>query len=76
MSVNLADYGIDLLSREQQLEVMQAIWSSLAKSKEPFPLSDSVKAELDRRIDDYERNPDNVLTLAEVKANLAKKFGA
>lgn len=75
MTINLADFGLDHLSRDQQIELAHALWGSISSSHEPVPLSTGVRAELDRRIDDYERNPEDILTLEEVKANLAKKYG-
>jgi putative addiction module component (TIGR02574 family) len=69
--MNLAEFGIDRLNRNEKIELAHALWDSMAASPEPLPLSDGVKAELPRRIEEDERNPGNVHTLEEVKANLA-----
>lgn len=37
---------------------MEDIWDSIAEVPESIPLTDDQKAELDRRLDAYHRNPD------------------
>lgn len=73
--MNLTDFGIEHLSRNEKIELAHALWDSIATSPEPLPLSEGMQAELARRIEEYERNPNNVRTLEEVKANLANRVG-
>ncbi len=75
MSVNLADYGIDLLSRDERIELANAILKSVANSPDVPELSAAMKAELARRIDAYERNPHDVLPWEEVRAEIYASLG-
>ncbi len=58
------------LSIQDRIRLVQAILDSIATEQDDLDLTDSQKQELDRRIDDYEANPDNVLTWEEVKASV------
>jgi len=58
------------LSIQDRIRLVQAILDSIAAEQDYPDLTDSQKQELDRRIDDYEANPDNVLTWEEVKASV------
>jgi putative addiction module component (TIGR02574 family) len=58
------------LSIQDRIRLVQAILDSIAAEQDYLDLTDSQKQELDRRIDDYEANPDNVLTWEEVKASV------
>ena len=58
------------LSVQDRIRLVQAILDSIAAEQDYLDLTDSQKRELDRRIDDYEANPDNVLTWEEVKASV------
>jgi putative addiction module component (TIGR02574 family) len=46
---------IDALSREERLELLERLWDSLASNPEAIPLTDAQREELDRRLDDLER---------------------
>jgi putative addiction module component (TIGR02574 family) len=58
------------LSVQDRIRLVQAILDSIATEQDHLDLTDSQKQELDRRIDDYEANPDNVMTWEEVKASV------
>ena len=49
--------GIDItrLSLEERLELLDQVWESLSRSQESIPLTSAQRAELDRRLDDLER---------------------
>ncbi len=51
----------------QKLQLVEALWDDLARSPERIPLSDSLKAELDRRYQDYLANPGEGSSWEEVK---------
>ncbi|MFH0907998.1 MAG: addiction module protein [bacterium] len=46
------------LSAPERIQRVEDIWDSIAEVPESVPLSDEQKAELDRRLDAYHRNPD------------------
>ncbi len=58
------------LSIQDRIRLVQAILDSIAAEQDYLDLTDTQKQELDRRIDDYEANPDKVLTWEEVKASV------
>ena len=58
------------LSPSERLWLIEQIWESLAAEPDALPLSDLQREELDRRIEAYERNPSDVLTWEEVRAQL------
>jgi putative addiction module component (TIGR02574 family) len=58
------------LSVQDRIRLVQAILDSIAAEQDYSDLTESQKQELDRRIDDCEANPDNVLTWGQVKASI------
>ena len=58
------------LNIEDRILLVQAIWDSIAAEQAYPDLTEVQKRELDYRIDDYEMNPDNVLTWEEIKASI------
>jgi len=67
MNAQLLDQARQL-SLEEQLELVEALWDSIAEHNAIPPLTDAQKAELDRRIADHEANPDDVVDWNDVKA--------
>ena len=68
MSVTATSLGIDRLSREERLALVQEIWDGLAlENHSPF-LSDVQRQELARRVADDDANPDEVIPWEQVKA--------
>lgn len=61
---------IAALSVPERIRLVQAILESIAVEQSYPDLSELQKQELDRRIDEYEANPDNVLTWEEVKTSI------
>lgn len=51
----MAAIDISTLTVEQRLELLDEIWESLYKTSEAIPLTDAQREELDRRIEDLDR---------------------
>jgi putative addiction module component (TIGR02574 family) len=68
MSSRLKSLGIDQLSVEERIALVQEIWDSVAASPEQIPLTDLQKQELDRRLAAHLSNPKDVTPWEEVKA--------
>ncbi|MBD2182717.1 addiction module protein [Planktothrix sp. FACHB-1355] len=64
---------ITTLSIEDRIDLVQAIWDSIAAEQAYPNLTEAQQQEIDRRIADYETNPDNVLTWDEIKASIRKR---
>ncbi|HBH00407.1 MAG TPA: hypothetical protein DDZ42_00595 [Candidatus Rokubacteria bacterium] len=49
--------GLDIasLTPEERLDLLEELWDSLAVAPEAVPLTDTQRTELDRRLDDLER---------------------
>lgn len=47
---------IEHLSTEERLELLERLWDSLAQTPENIPLTDAQREELDRRLDDLDRD--------------------
>ena len=58
------------LSIQNRIRLVQAILESIFAEQVQPDLTELQKQELDRRIDDSEANPENVLTWEEVKASV------
>ena len=57
------------LSVEERIELVEAIWDSIAASNAAPPLTDAQSAELDRRVSDHETDPEDVVPWDEIKAD-------
>jgi putative addiction module component (TIGR02574 family) len=62
---------IETLSTAEKFELLDALWESL-EADEPT-LTDGQRSELDHRLSQYERNPDEVIPWEQVRAGLFKK---
>jgi putative addiction module component (TIGR02574 family) len=58
------------LSIQDRIRLVQAILESIAAEQVHPDLTEFQKQELDRRINDSEANPENVLTWEEIKASV------
>jgi len=59
MNVTAKSLGIDKLNVADQIELIGDIWDGISREIESRPLSDELKAELDRRIEEADANPDS-----------------
>ena len=69
-SIRLSD--VLELSVSDRLKLVEAIWDSIADAPEALELSDAQRAELDRRLEEYERNPSAGSPWGEVKSRILK----
>ncbi|HSK80074.1 MAG TPA: addiction module protein [Thermoanaerobaculia bacterium] len=60
------------LSVSERIELVEAIWDTVVDEPEALPLPDSHREELDRRLEDLERDPDAGSSWDEVRARLEK----
>lgn len=69
-SIRLAD--VLELPVAERLRLVEAIWDSIADAPDGIELTESQRAELERRLDNYEKNPDAGSPWVEVKARILK----
>ena len=60
-AINIQD--ILKLSVAERMQVVEAIWDSIAVSPELLPVTDAQRAELDRRLADYHAHPEPSLPI-------------
>ena len=74
MSVSLKSLGIDRLSVEERLALVEELWDSIADGGADLPLTDAQRAELDRRLAEHETRPDEVVPWEDVKASIGGRL--
>ena len=57
-----------------RLRLMEGIWDSLADQGYAPELTDEIKAELDRRVEEMDRNPDAAIPWETAKARVLGRF--
>jgi putative addiction module component (TIGR02574 family) len=72
---SLQTLGIDKLTVDEQLELVQALWDHIAASNPGPRLSDSQRQELRRRVAEDEAHPDDHVSWEQVKAEARKRAG-
>ncbi len=75
MTPTLESLGLDRLSRSDRVIVANALLDSVTDDFVPTTLTDAQRQELDRRIDDDDANPDDVIPWEEVKAQARARRG-
>jgi len=59
----------------EQIQLAQELWENLIDRGFEPDLTPEQSAELDRRIQEHQRNPDHVIPWEEVKADFDRKYG-
>jgi putative addiction module component (TIGR02574 family) len=59
------------LSVPDRIELIGQIWDSIEAEQPVVPLSEAQRAEIRRRLDDREKNPDDWVSWEEIKAEYA-----
>ncbi len=73
MNVAATLQDITALSVEERIRIVQAILESIAVDQVDFELTDEQAQELDRRSRDFDANPDDVMSRAEVRASIRRR---
>jgi len=63
------------LSPDERRELIDEIWDTLPLEADDFELTEEQKAELDRRLEEHERDPSSAIPWEEVIASLRSKLG-
>ena len=70
---NLSLADILELDVADRLRLVQAIWDTIAEAPEAVPLTESERAELDRRLEDYYSDPDAGSPWSDVRARILRR---
>ncbi len=57
----------------ERLKLIEAIWDSIAEAPQALELTEAQRAELDRRLDEYERHPEAGSPWSEVRQRILKR---
>lgn len=71
MNASLKALGIEKLSVEERIALVEELWDSIS---EDTPLTEAQRAELDRRLEEHERNAGDVVPWEVVKATIAARL--
>jgi putative addiction module component (TIGR02574 family) len=66
---------IDKLAPEERLRLIEELWESLRRAPEDVPLTPAQAAELDRRLDELDRDDTALVSWDEVKLRLNARLG-
>lgn len=68
MTPTVQTLGIDQLTREQRIALVQEIWDTIAAESPPPLLTEPQRTELRRRVAEDDASPDDVVPWEQVKA--------
>ena len=74
MSDRLKTLGIDRMSIEDRLALMEEIWESIEEEWRATSLTGAQEAELKRRLAAHKTNPGNVIPWEQIKAEALARF--
>jgi len=66
--------GILDLSVEDRIELVQRIWESVAADPDALPLTDDQRMELERRLAEHEKNPEDVVDWEVAEARIRSQL--
>lgn len=69
----LTPSDIEQLSIEERLRLIDLLWETIRSEPHSIPVTPVQQAELERRLDDYQRNPENVISWEQVKKQLRRR---
>lgn len=60
------------LSVAERMQIVEDIWDSIGKEPEELTLSEAEKTELDKRLENYQQNPNEGIEWETLKKNLSQ----
>ncbi|MBS3025725.1 MAG: addiction module protein [Dolichospermum sp. DET50] len=63
----LLKFDISELSIAERIQLAEDLWDSILEQQEELPLSSAQQQELERRLENYEKNPTNGSSWEDVK---------
>jgi putative addiction module component (TIGR02574 family) len=66
----LLKVDISLLSVAERIQLAEDLWDSILEQQEEIPLTEAQKQELDRRLENYQKNPTTGSSWEDVKKRL------
>ena len=72
--MSIEDLVIEHLSIDDRLALAEQLWTSVADEMERQPLSDEQRAEIERRIQDADNNPDRGIPWETIRAEARARW--
>jgi putative addiction module component (TIGR02574 family) len=69
-----AQFDFSKLSIAERIQLAEDLWDSIPEGGADVPLTEAQKAELDRRLEDLEHNPDTGESWEVVRARLYERL--
>ncbi len=70
----MTSFGIDRLSVDERLQLVEEIWDSIADEVEASPLTEAQRQEVDRRWAAHMANPQAAVPWEQVKAEILDRL--
>jgi putative addiction module component (TIGR02574 family) len=67
-------FDFSKLSVPERIQLVEDLWDSVAAESPALPLSEDEIAELKRRLDELDRNPEVGILWEQVKADIERRF--
>jgi putative addiction module component (TIGR02574 family) len=74
MPVTIQSLGIDRLSREARVALVQEIWDSIAAEPHSTSMTEGRRRELDRRVAEDDAHPEDVIPWEQVQAGTLSRL--
>ncbi len=68
------DFDFSNLSVPERIQLAEDLWDSVAAETRDLPLTEAEIQELERRLDEMDRNPDRLIPWEEVRADIERHF--
>lgn len=75
MNASIKALGIDRLPVDERLTLVEDLWDSIAADSAAVPLTDAQRLELQKRIEEDDAHPDDVVPWESVKASTLARLG-
>jgi putative addiction module component (TIGR02574 family) len=62
------------LSFAEKIQLVEDLWDAIAAEAEAQPVSETVKAEMQRRLEAHRAQPESSLSWEDAKADLERRF--
>ena len=74
MPATMKALGIDRLTIDERIGLMDEIWESITSEAEQLPINESLRTEIASRLEDHRANPDDVVPWEVIKAEAEARF--
>ncbi len=72
--VNVSLDNLLKLGVPERIQLAEDLWDSIAAEPEALPLTETQRAEVERRLTEHDRDPDSAIPWEEVRERLRRRF--